>query len=453
MARLATRPTFLSSNRLLARKVARPVARFLAVEASGGVVLVIAAAAALAWANSPWSASYQALWETEAAVDLGRWTVRHDLRHWVNDGLMALFFFVVGLEVKVELVSGRLSRRADAAFPVAAALGGMVVPAAIFALANAGRQSADGWGIPMATDIAFAVGVVALLGDRVPATLKVALLGIAVVDDIGAIVVIALFYTDTLAVQWALVAVAGLAVAVLLRRARVWYFPAYAAVGIVVWFATLQSGVHATIAGVALGLLAPGRPLMGEIDAERVAHQLSSDQDVTAREVREVAFRIRESIPVADRLLDFLHPWSSYVIVPVFALANAGIQLTGDSMDAALGSRITLGVAAGLLLGKPVGVVGAALLAVRLRLADLPDGMTRRHLLGLGAAAGIGFTVSIFITSLAYEQEAFINEAKVGILAASLAAGLGALVLLGTAPPPVGGEDVRTPEPTIERGG
>jgi NhaA family Na+:H+ antiporter len=310
----------------------------------------------------------------------------------------------------------------------------MVVPAAIFVAVTAGTGAGDGWGIPMATDIAFAVGVLVVLGDRVPASLKVLLLGLAIADDIGAIVVIAVAYSDDLEARWALAAAAGLAVVVLMRRARVWFVPAYVVVGTLVWACTLESGVHATIAGVALGLLAPARPLLAELEADRVADRLSSDTQVTAEDVRSLSFELRESVSVAERIELLLHPWTSYVAIPVFALANAGIPLSGSALSDAAGSRVTLGIVAGLVIGKVVGVSAFAWLAVRVGLARLPDDLTWRHVLGMAGLAGVGFTVSIFVAGLAYVDPALQDEAKIGVLVASvLAAALGSALLL-TAP-------------------
>jgi NhaA family Na+:H+ antiporter len=431
MGRTADRPTWIASDRFLARAVGRPIARFLHVEASGGVLLLLATVVALVWANSPWKAGYEALWTTELVVDLGGHAVTEDLRHWVNDALMAVFFFVVGMEIKRELVDGQLSSARDAALPAVAAVGGMVVPAALYAAINAGGDGAAGWGIPMATDIAFAVGVLALLGDRVPAQLKVLLLALAIVDDIGAIVVIAAFYTDDLEVRWALAALLGLAAVLVLRRARVWYVPAYVLVGAATWLATFESGVHATIAGVVLGLLTPARPLLPEPDADRIAHQLSADHAVTAAELRDVSFQVRESVSVAERLQDLLHPWTSYVVVPVFALANAGVELSGSGLRDAATSPVAVGIVVGLVAGKLAGVAGAVAIARRTGLA-LPGGVTGRHVGGMAGLAGIGFTVSLFITGLAFDDAAHQAEAKVGILAASvLAAAAGTLVLRG----------------------
>jgi len=436
MARTADRQTWLSSGRFLARNVGRPVMRFLHVEAAGGILLLAATLAALLWANSPWSASYESLWGTDLTIRLGDHVIREDLRHWVNDGLMAIFFFVVGMEIKHELVAGQLSSPRTAALPAFAALGGMVLPAGLYAALNAGGAGAAGWGIPMATDIAFAVGLLALLGDRVPNELKVLLLGLAIVDDIGAIVVIAAFYTDAVAVGWAVVALLGLALVVGLRRGRVRYVPVYAVVGAGVWLATFESGVHATLAGVALGLLTPARPLLAEPDADVIADRLSPDTSVTAGDVRDVSFEIRESVSVAERLQDVLHPWTGYVVIPVFALANAGIELSWDQLADATTSPVAIGVVLGLVAGKLVGVTGAVAAARRTGLAELPPNVGSRQIAGMAGLAGIGFTVSLFIAGLAFEDPALQAEAKVGILAASvIAAALGAAVLR-TAPAP-----------------
>jgi NhaA family Na+:H+ antiporter len=426
------RATWLRSDRFLARSVARPVSRFLHIEASGGVLLVAASVMALVWANSPWAASYRDLWTTEFTLDLGGHAITEDLRHWINDGLMTLFFFVIGLEIKEELTNGQLAKARDAAVPAAGALGGMVVPALVFLAFNLGGEGAGGWGIPMATDVAFALGVLALLGSRIPAELKVLLLGLAIVDDIGAIIVIAAFYSDGLQGEWLAAAAGGLLLVAVLRHVKVRYVPVYVVIGLGIWLATFESGVHATIAGVALGLLAPARAFLPEIDADRIAGELSADEAVTAAEVRDIAFRVRESIPVTERLQDLLHPWTSYLIVPVFALANAGVAISADDLRDAASSPVTIGVMLGLVLGKLVGVAGAIVLVVHLRIGRLPDGVTNRHVMGMAATAGIGFTVSIFVTGLAFDDPNLVDQATIGVLAASvLAATLGSIILTG----------------------
>jgi NhaA family Na+:H+ antiporter len=426
----AERSTFLRSDRFLARSVVRPVTRFLAIEAAGGALLVAAALVALVWANSPWSGSYQSLWSSELTVSVAGHGITEDLRHWINDGLMTLFFFVIGLEIKGELVSGQLRHVRDAAVPVLGALGGMAVPAALFLAFNLGGTGSAGWGIPMATDVAFAVGVLALLGSRVPSELKVLLLGLAIIDDVGAILVIAFVYSDGVDLGSLAIAAIGLGLVAVLRRARVRYLPVYVALGSAVWLAMFESGVHATLAGVVLGLMAPARPFLPEVDADRIADELSGDEHVTAGEVRALSFRLRESIPVTERLQDLLHPWTSYVIVPLFALANAGVAISASGLADAAQSPVTIGVVSGLVVGKLVGVSAAILLAVRLGLGRLPDAVTTRHVVGLAGVAGIGFTVSLFITALAFDDPALTDQAKLGVLAASLvAAVVGTLIL------------------------
>ena len=427
------RATWLSSNRRLARSIGRPIQRFLAIEAAGGLLLIAAAIVALVWANSPWSASYVDLWHTDLTFELGGHVISEDLQHWVNDGLMTLFFFVIGLEIKHEVTHGQLASPRAAAVPIAGALGGMLVPAALYAAINLGGDGGSGWGIPMATDVAFAVGVLALLGDRVPSELKVLLLGLAIVDDIGAILVIALFYTASVELGWLAAGLAILVAMVLLNRSHVRYMPLYVLLGTVVWFTFYESGVHATLAGVALGLLAPARPFLTDVDADRIAGELSADQAVTAAEVRDISFRIRESVPTTERLVDVLHPWTSYLIVPLFALANAGIVLSGDGIRAALESSVTLGVVVGLVVGKLVGVAAAIALVLRFGLGRLPDGVRSRHVVGMAAIAGIGFTVSIFVGGLAFDDPALADEATLGVLIASLVAAFGGAAILRTA--------------------
>lgn len=425
----AHRATWLGSDRLLARAVAQPVARFLRIEAAGGLLLLAATAVALLWANSPWQAGYDALWHTELGLRVGEHALTLDLRHWVNEGLMALFFLVIGMEIKSELVNGALARRERAALPVVAAIGGMVVPALLY-LAVSGGDGGHGWGIPMATDVAFALAVLALLGDRVPDELKVLLLALAIVDDIGAIAVIAIAYSGSLHLGWAAGALALLGLVVVLRQVQVRFLPAFVVLGVGVWWMTLEAGIHATIAGVAMGLLTPARPLLARPDADRIADELSADEQVEADEVRAISFRIRESVPLTERLQAALHPWTSYVIVPVFALANAGISLSPSRLGDALGSRPTYAVAVGLVVGKAVGVIGGVALARRLGLGELPPGVNRQHVLGLGLVAGVGFTVSLFVADLAFPGEAIGEDAKLGVLLASvLAAGLATLVL------------------------
>jgi NhaA family Na+:H+ antiporter len=381
-----------------ARKALDPLAEFLREEAAGGVALVVAAVVAVVWANSPAGDQYVSFWEHEATIGIGAAAMTEDLRHWVNDGLMALFFFVVGLEIKRELVTGELRERSAAALPAIAAAGGVVLPAAIFLAVTAGSPDASGWAIPAATDIAFAVGVLALLGDRVSSGVKLFLLTVAIVDDIVAIAIIAVFYSDDLSLPWLAAALGALALVIALRRAGVAFVAVYAFVGFGVWVAMHESGVHATIAGVALGLLTPARPVAGR--------------------------------PILEVLEHRLHPVTAFVVVPLFALANAGVDFGGGVLGDAASSRVAWAVAAGLVLGKLLGIAGATFLGLRLGWGSLPESVSRPQVWGIAALGGIGFTVSLFIAQLGYASQSTIDSAKVGIFAGSLlSAGVGALIL------------------------
>ncbi|WP_158693107.1 Na+/H+ antiporter NhaA [Streptomyces viridochromogenes] len=386
----------------MAAVVASPLRAFLHAESAGGIVLVAAAVSALVWANSPAADGYAQFWQQKVSFGGGEARVTHDLRHWVNDGLMVLFFFVIGLEIKRELAVGELRDRRAAMLPALAAVGGVVVPALLYVAVVGGGEAGRGWGIPMATDIAFAVGILALLGRRTSTGAKLFLLSVAIVDDILAIGVIAIFYTERLKLWWLAGAVAGLLVAAGMRRLGVNLPWAYVPVGVLVWFATLESGVHATLAGVALGLLTPARPVAGR--------------------------------NVLDDLERSLHPVSAFLVVPVFALANAGVDLRGGALGDAYGQAVTWAIIAGLVLGKIIGIGGVTYLVRRLGWGALPAGMHHREILGTAALGGIGFTVSLFITDLAFTDAALIAQAKVGILTASTIAALAGTALLLTAP-------------------
>ena len=426
----SAQPTFLQSDRPLAKAV-RPFVRFSNIEAAGGIVLVVATVVALVWANSPWKTGYTSLWSTNVRFEFGSYVFNEDLRQVVNDLLMAVFFFVVGMEIKRELVTGELRDRRAIALPAMAALGGMIVPAAIYLAFNAGGVGSKGWGIPMTTDIAFALGVVALLGSRVPAAVKVLLLTLAIGDDIGAIVVIAVFYTERVEFRFVLAAAVIAAVVAVMHRARVVYPPLIAVAGFALWLAVFESGVHATIAGVIMGLLTPARPAQAELEAEELVDVLQNDDDIRADEVRATATLIRGSVSACDRLIDALHPWTSYLIVPIFALANAGIVLSTDALTSP--SAVLGGVAVALVAGKFIGVTLFSWVAVRLGFGRLPDGARWGHIMGVGAVAGIGFTVSLFITGLAFSDVAIQDDAKIGILVASIIAALaGAAILVAT---------------------
>jgi NhaA family Na+:H+ antiporter len=347
----------------------------------------------------------------------------------VNDGLMTFFFLVIGLEVKRELTVGELANRKAAMLPLVAAVGGMVVPALVFLAVIGGGEGGRGWGIPMATDVAFALGALAALGRRVPVGLVAFLLGVAVIDDIGAILVIAVFYTDVVAFGWLAAALCGLVAMAALQRVHVRHLMPYVVLGLFVWFCTLESGVHPTIAGVAIGLLTPVRPFQDPVavsaEAIRIAEETADapdDPDQDADSWRRLAWLSREAISPLTRVEHGLHEWSSFVVLPIFALANAGIVLDAASLEAATETRIALAVALGLVLGKTVGLTLGVALAVRLGIAILPAGVRWAHVVGVGALAGIGFTVSLFVAGLAYTDPSQLEAAKIGVLGGSVVA-------------------------------
>lgn len=386
--------------------IARPLREFLATEVAGGAVLLVAAVAALVVANAGLGPSYESLWTSGLKIGAGDIAIEEDLRHWVNDGLMALFFFVVGMEIKRELVSGQLRSFRRAALPAIAALGGMIVPAAIYMVVNLGTDEFRGWGIPMATDIAFAVGLLAVFSSRVPVALKTFLLALAIVDDLGAIAVIAVFYSediDPVAIAAALALLA--AGAVLLRRGVSSPWP-FVLVGLPLWVAVHESGVHATIAGVALAALIPAR--------------LGDDAPV-----------LRETTPsLLARLEHNIHPFTSLVVVPLFAFANAGVRFSGDELASAAESRVAIGIFAGLVLGKTAGISLFSWLAIKSGLGHLHPSLSFLNLVSAAAVAGIGFTVSLFIGELAFRNPETVDQAKIGILVASVVAGILGSVLL-----------------------
>jgi Na+:H+ antiporter, NhaA family len=433
--------------------VGRPLQQFLHTEAGSSSLLLLATVVALVWANSPLKESYVDLWHTEATIGIGSSDITEDLQHWVNDGLMVFFFYVVALEIRWELALGELRDRRAAAVPALAALGGMVVPALLYVAINAGGEGAHGWGIVMATDIAFVLGALALMGPGLPSQVRVFLLTLAIVDDIGAIVVIAIFYSEGIDLV-ALAAAGGIVVAIgLLGRVRVWRGPAYFVAGLALWVAMVESGVHPTIAGVLLGLLTPVHPpRRTEIERATVLTR-SFRQDPSPAQARSAMLGVGAAISPNERLQALLHPWTSYVVVPLFALANAGVPLGSDAISRAVSSPITIGIVVGLVAGKTIGIALASFLAVRLGLGTLPRGVTMRHVLGAAALAGIGFTVSLFVTDLAFDDEVLRDEAKVGVLAASvLAAALGWLLfrLSGSGDAADGGAAVRL-DPPVDR--
>jgi NhaA family Na+:H+ antiporter len=421
-------------------RLTSPFQAFAEKEAAGGILLLVCTALALAMANSPWANDWARFWHIGISVRIGSHAFSHNLLFLVNDLLMSVFFFVVGLEIKREILAGELASPRRAALPILAALGGVVFPAAIFAAFNHGGPGARGWAVPMATDIAFAIGAMALLGDRVPTGLRVFLTALAIVDDLAAVVVIAIFYTSD--IDWSALTGAALCLALLFllgrlgtRRPLTW-----AIGGAVLWGLMLASGVHVTIAGVALALVVPAQTTFNpgqfvlkakrllrhfETAAETKGEFLSSDEQQTALHALEAACEYVQ--PPLHRMEHALHPWVTFVIMPLFALANAGVRLGGAfdiSPESPATPWVMAGVATGLLLGKPLGITLASWLAVRSGLAALPDGVTWGHIHGAAWLGGIGFTMSLFIASLAFADERLLTAAKLGILLASALAGL-----------------------------
>jgi NhaA family Na+:H+ antiporter len=415
-------------------RVLKPITQFLHVEAASGFVLLGFSILALILANSPWAAGFLGFWKTPVGFAFGDFEFRHSLQHLINDGAMAIFFFAVGLEVKREIVLGELREVRRALLPVAGALGGMIVPAGIYLAFMSGTAAASGWGIPMATDIAFVVGCMALLGPKVPHELRVVLLSLAIIDDIGAILVIAFGYTTGLDFTWLGIGAAGLVLVNICSRLGVRAFGIYILLGIGVWFAFHESGVHATIAGVILGLMTPARSYLNADFFERAldrARRVFGSKDGTVStaalpsEVSRIQYVAREFLSPLEYLLSALHPWVAFVIMPLFAFANAGVAFQISD----LGSSVSVAVMAGLVVGKPVGILVFCWLFVRFGLTSLPRGITWTTMIGAGCLAGIGFTMALFIASLALSGE-LLDTAKIGILAGSvISAVLGMLIL------------------------
>lgn len=437
--------TWLHSDRFLPTRFLRPALRFTHVEAAGGLVLLAAAVAALVWANLPGGGSYERFWETRVDFTLGPLALHETLQGLVNHGLMTVFFFVVGLEIKREMVRGDLRDPRTAALPAVAAIGGMVVPAAVFLAFVGGGEAARGWAVPVATDIAFSLGVLSLLGPRVPVGARLFLLTLAIVDDIGGIVIIAAAYTADLEIWWLLGALGALTAVWAAGRAGVRSLAFYGPAAFGAWLCLLESGVHATLSGVALALLTPtasfytdeqyrnrARRILGGHEAAAAAPHGRERVDEDALTLASVA---RESVAPLDRLERALHPWSSFLVVPLFALANSGVRFAGADLAAAATHPVALGTALGLLVGKLVGISAFTWLAVRLGWGRLPKHTTWRQILGVAAVAGIGFTVALFIAGLAFTDPALADRAKLGIFAGSLLAGIAGYLILRSSPP------------------
>ena len=412
--------------------------RFLHIQAASGIVLLVVVVAALAWANSPLADSYHQLWHTELSMTLGDFSVSHSLHFWINDALMTVFFLVVGMEIRREIHEGALASVRLAALPVIAATGGVIVPAVIYALLNPQPGQISGWAVPTATDIAFAVGVLALLGRSIPGNVRIFLLALAIIDDIIAVVIIALFYSGGLDYSAFLIVGAGIAAVLVFQALGFSSAFAYVLPGAVVWYGMLKTGAHPTLAGVALGLLTPVRskPLLDypvsllrqavhRIDRRAIDGVVRDDVGDALKQLREAQ---RELLPPVVRVQSALHPWVAFGIMPLFALANAGVSLGGVDWTNAAAMSVMWGALLALVIGKPVGIVVASWLAVRLGLGELPEGVSWPGVLLIGLLGGIGFTMSIFIAMLAFEQQDLIEAAKLGVLFGSVAAAVLGLV-------------------------
>lgn len=432
-----------STTQLPPTRLLGPLEKFLHAETTAGMLLFGSAVVALIWANSPWADVYHHLWENHLAISFGNYSIDKNLHHWINDGMMAMFFFVVGLELKREIMAGELSNPRKAILPLVAALGGMVVPALLFSAFNYGTPGASGWGIPMATDIAFALGILALLGKRVPVSLKVFLTALAIADDLGAVLVIAFFYTSEISFMNLGIGIFFMMVLLIANYLGVRNTLFYGIVGIAgVWMAFLLSGVHATIAGVLAAMAIPARAKIDEISFAESMNRLVTHfksippNDVTLLEPAqyEALHRINlltlEAATPLQRLEHNLHPWVAYLVMPLFAFANSGIELSSSVFNATFFEGVSMGIVSGLVAGKLIGVFGSTWLMHKLKLAELPADFTWSHVIGMGFLAGIGFTMSLFVTNLAFDNPDLIREAKVGIFTASTISGtLGYFVL------------------------
>ncbi|MFT4744384.1 MAG: NhaA family Na+:H+ antiporter [Nitriliruptoraceae bacterium] len=452
--------SWVESHRFVPTQFVQPTLRFLRTESAGGIIMLLAAVAAVIVANSSLNGWYESFFLTTIGIEFGSWGIFTHINHlnlqlWINDGLMVGFFFVVGLEIKRELVVGELRDPRSAALPAIAAVGGMIVPAGLYLLFNGfiftEGTAPIGWGIPMATDIAFAVGIVAMLGKKVPVSAKLFLLALAIVDDLGAILVIAVVYTSSVAMGWLVFAAAGLVVIFVMNRLDVRSMTAYLVVGFLVWLGFLESGVHATLAGVIIALMTPvkpfydpksfaetARPLVAKVD-----EYLPDDHDLheanhhtlerVASLISDLQRLSRESLAPLTRLELRLAPMSSFIIVPLFAFANAGVVISGDAIAGAGSDPVLLGIAIGLVVGKTVGVTLFAWFAIKLGIGRMPRNTTWRHIVGLSMLAGIGFTVALFVASLAFaggDNVQTLASAKIGIFAGSIIAGVGGYLFL-----------------------
>lgn len=429
-------------NPTAADRLLSPFHRFMKFEAAGGVLLILCALGAMIWANSGWAASYNELfYQSMVTVGFGEWALSKPFILWINDLLMAVFFLLVGLEIKREVLVGELRSPKKAALPIAAAIGGMAIPGLVYALVNMGQESMSGWGVPMATDIAFALGVLALCGSRVPLSVRVFLTSLAIVDDLGALLVIAIFYTEKIGVSYLGYAGGLLVLMSILNAIGVRRVLVYMLLGLVVWYFVLKSGVHATIAGVMIAMTIPAktrvdqarysgfvRSMLDRFDADSKGSErawTTSKQQSAVLAIEDAGHKVETPV---RRLEHSLIPWVAFLILPVFALANAGVPISGGGEEEAAGSvwssRALWGVVLGLLVGKPVGVFGFAWVANKMGIGVLPEGASWRHVFGAAWLSGIGFTMALFIANLAFSSDTDLDAAKLGVLGASVIAGV-----------------------------
>ena len=427
--------------------ITNPIRNFFQQEAAGGILLMASAVIAIVWANSPFAEAYFHLWHTHVDLDIGKLGIHMHLLHWINDGLMAIFFLLVGLEIKREVLSGELASRKKAALPVAAAIGGMVVPALIYVALNIGAPTMNGWGVPMATDIAFALGIIILLGKRVPTSLKVFLVALAIVDDLGAVLVIAFFYTSKLSLTALGAAGLFLAAMIVANRLGVRRLTVYGILGIGLWVAFLKSGIHATLAGVLMAMTIPTtRKISAQDFMEAGKNAMYKYMGATKPDQKDLNHKQEHAIhdiehasknvtPPSLRLEHALHSWVAFLIMPVFAFANAGVSFAGIDIMASLTSKVTLGIILGLFLGKQIGIFAFSWLAIKTGIAEMPARTNWKQIYGVSLLAGIGFTMSLFIASLAFGEGEVLNLAKLGIFVASFIAGVGGWFVLSSSGP------------------
>ncbi|MBN1682376.1 Na+/H+ antiporter NhaA [Candidatus Bathyarchaeota archaeon] len=421
--------------------------QFFKTTASSSTILLITTIIALIWSNSHLSQIYFDLWENHLSIALGSYILSKTLSHWINDGLMAIFFLIIGLEIKREFMVGELSEIKDAILPFFAAIGGMGIPALIYIYLNQQETTFSGWGIPMATDIAFALGILSLLGNKIPLSLKVFLTATAIIDDLGAIFVIAIFYTNQIAITPLLIAIQIFLILVFANRLGVKRPIVYSTLGIALWLAVLSSGLHATIAGVLLAITVPARSKLNPqkfiTDSLTILESFETsapaNDDIFLNKLCiDAISNLEENIAQVEPLIQKwereLHNFTSFIIIPLFALVNSGVNLSQTGISS-LTNTISLGIITGLVLGKPIGITFFSWLAIKLKIASLPQGITWKHIVGVGFLGGIGFTMSIFISSLAFKIPNYISNAKIGVITASIISGIIGIMILKTLEP------------------